>query len=178
MKGVILNEFMDFAEATLAATMATQGDLVGAQRAWDANRRYDPEALAEIVQRASEASGIAVPELLRRFGIHLFGRFAALYPVFFLEDTSCLEFLAGLDTKIHGEVQKLYPDAEFPRFECAQTGVGRCELTYESERGLADFAEGLLLGCIAYFGEPITLERSNPPENTGRRARFCLTRKP
>jgi hypothetical protein len=178
MKGVILNEFTDFAETTFAAAMADQREVSGPDGGWDANARYDPEALARLIGRVSAATGIATPEVLRRFGAHLFGRFAALYPVFFLEDTSCLDFLAGIDTTIHGEIQKLYPDAEFPRFECARPAADRLELTYRSDRGLADFAEGLLLGCIAYFGEPIRLERRDPSGSDGHVAQFSLTRQP
>src|SRR5262245_1791293 len=176
MKGVILNEFTDFAESDFAAAL-TSRQLSGPDGGWDANARYDPQALTGLIGRVSSATGIATPEVLRRFGTHLFGRFAALYPVFFLDGTSCLDFLAGIDTAIHGEVQKLYPDAEFPRFECART-TDRLELTYRSELGLADLAEGLLLGCIAYFGEPMHLERTDPPGGGGRVARFCLTRRP
>jgi hypothetical protein len=178
MKGVILNEFSDFAESAFGAAMAAEEEVAGADKTWDANARYDPEVLAGLIGRVSEASGVAAPEVLRRFGIHLFARFAALYPVFFLEGVSCLDFLAGLDTTIHGEIQKLYPDAEFPRFDCVRPGDDRIELTYRSERGLADFAEGLLLGCIAYFGEPILLEREDPSGDSGRVARFSLTRRP
>src|SRR5262245_41296248 len=152
MKGVILNEFRDFADA---AFPADGGEAVTRSESWDANGRYDASVLAGLVRRVSEESGVDVPTVLRRFGKHTFGRFTALDPAVFLEGTSCLEFLTGLNTTIHGEVQKLYPDAEFPRFEVARTDGGGLELGYRSPSGLADFAEGLLLGCIEYFGEPI-----------------------
>jgi hypothetical protein len=176
MKGVILREFADFADASLPARTAG-GDVLGASATWDAATRYEPAALAGLVACASDASGVPSPEILRRFGIHLFGRFAALYPAFFLDGTPCLDFLSGLDTAIHAEVQKLYPDAEFPRFECERVASDRLVLTYTSERGLADFAEGLLLGCIAWFDEPIALERRDLSAAPGRAARFSLTRR-
>lgn len=174
MKGVILNEFADFAQSAFATEGAVEDD-VGAAT-WNANARYAADELGALIGRVSTSSGVAETDVLRRFGEYLFGRFAALYPTFFLEDASCLDFLAGIDTAIHGEVQKLYPDAEFPRFECRRSGDDRLELTYRSERGLADLAEGMLRGCIRYFREPITLDRANLPGGAGQCASFSLTR--
>lgn len=171
MKGIILKEFADYAEGAFPAS-PTDGGLT-----WDANGQYDAATLTALIGGVSAASGIPVAEVLRRFGMHLFARFAALYPVFFLDGRSCLDFLAGLDTTVHGEVRKLHPDAQFPEFACERVDANRLRLVYRSERGLADFAEGLLLGCIAYFGEPIRLERTDPPDGGGHVAEFTLARK-
>jgi len=55
----------------------------------------------------------------------LFGRFAAIYPVFFVELDSGFTFLSQINGYVHEEVQKLHPDAQLPRFDCASHGSGR-----------------------------------------------------
>ena len=52
----------------------------------------------------------------------------------------------------------------------------RMEMIYHSSRPLADFAEGLIMGCLKYFGEQIDLEREDLPGENGTAARFVLTR--
>jgi hypothetical protein len=55
--------------------------------------------------------------------------------------------------------------------------IDDCELTlnYKSTRPLADLAQGLILGCIAYFKEDIDIQRVDvASENTLNRACFNL----
>lgn len=114
------------------------------------------------------------PELLCRFGSHLFGRFATLYPVFFIELDSAFAFLAQINGYVHDEVQKLHPDAEFPRFECTTRADGGLDMQYRSARPFADLAEGLIRGCVAWFGESIEVTRVDVVPGDGTVARFVL----
>jgi hypothetical protein len=50
-----------------------------------------------------------------------FRHFTALYPVFLADAESALAFLADIDT----ELQKLYPNAPFPVFECRRLPTPR-----------------------------------------------------
>jgi hypothetical protein len=176
MKAIIFNEFANFADRIApAATLALDTAPERMRRATDG---YPLDALLRLVRHTAEAARLTPAGVLQRFGIHLFGRFAALYPAFFVDGMTCFEFLGGLDTRVHGEVLKLHPGAEFPRFDAVRPDTDRLELVYRSERGLADLAEGLLLGCIAHFGESIALERDSSGADDGRVARFRLTRRP
>jgi hypothetical protein len=169
MQGLIFAEFLDFVDQKLGSIPD-----VPPAGSYSALATYDHAELAGLVGRVSAATGVAAPELLRSFGIHLFGRFAALYPVFFFEADSALGFLGSIETYIHGEVQKLYPGAEFPYFECRSPGAGRLEMMYRSSRALADLAGGLIQGCILHFRETIELTREDLPGPYGTAVRFSL----
>ena len=79
-----------------------------------------------------------------------------------------------MERHIHIEVRKLYPDAELPAFEYSRPMEGTLIMTYQSHRAMADFAEGLILGCIEHFGEPIALEREDMSGGAGTCVRFVL----
>lgn len=169
MQPLILAEFGDFVSDTLPAE---------AQAAVDALPPSGPpsaERLVALIHTAAAAAGIPADELERRFGTHLFGRFAALYPVFFVDAGSALTILAELDGKVHAEVRKLHPDAEFPSFETLRRGPHRIELRYRSTRPFATLAEGLIRGCIAHFGERLEVRRLDAGTN-GTEAHFRVAR--
>ena len=72
-------------------------------------------------------------------------------------------------------MKKLYPDAELPVFQ-HDLDPDRMVFVYSSKRPFGDLAEGLIRGCIDYFGESITLVREDLPCEGGAHARFTLTR--
>jgi hypothetical protein len=49
-------------------------------------------------------------------------------------------------------------------------------LTYRSQRPLADFAMGLIQGCIAHYQEPIVVTMQDLSAGAGTSACFELTR--
>ncbi|RIK96277.1 MAG: hypothetical protein DCC71_22535 [Proteobacteria bacterium] len=116
-------------------------------------------ALGAVVDALAAASGLDRATLLRRFGATLFGRLAALFPVFFVGERSALDFLAGFERQVHDELRRLDPRLDPPRIECLRPSADRVELVYRSPRGLGDLAHGLVAGCIAWFGDDLELER-------------------
>lgn len=178
MKGFLFTEFIDFAEAQFGADAARQmlaGGGLASGGSYRASENYDHGELIELATRLAALSGRERSEIVRRFGEALFRQFTELYPVFFAEVDSALGFMASINTYVHGELMHLYPDAQFPVFECRQLGPGRLEMTYRSSRRLADLAEGLIRGCIAHFGEDVTVHRQDLPDAEAQRVRFELT---
>jgi hypothetical protein len=165
MKGVVLSEFVQFAEARYSVPPPPG--------AYNAVKTYEFEELLGLVDAAAARADGGCSEVLRTFGTHLFGRFAALYPVFFFDAESALDLLGGINSYVHEEVQKLYPDAQFPHFDVARESADRLTLVYRSARPLADLADGLIRGCVAHFGRPVTVEREDLAPD-GRHTRFVL----
>ncbi|MCC9600442.1 heme NO-binding domain-containing protein [Stieleria sp. JC731] len=177
MKGIVFTELIEMVEAELgleiADKMISQAETSNAG-AYTAVGTYDHLELISLVVSLSKTTDVPVPDLVHRFGRYLFGRFTELYPQFFESANSTFEFLPQIESFIHVEVRKLYPDAELPHFQCTQS-EHVLELTYFSNRPFADLAEGLIAACIDHFGGGITTERTDLGERNGTEARFVLT---
>jgi hypothetical protein len=180
MKGVVFTEFMDMVEQRFSADMLD--DIIDDAQpasggAYTAVGTYPHGEMVALVSALAARSGAPVPDLLRAFGEYLFGRFFQGYPSFFKGQHDAFSFLAGIDDVIHAEVRKLYPDAELPRFEVEHHDERCLRIVYSSGRHFEDLAEGLIVGCIAHFGQPATLRRETVGEGEQRRERFLLERR-
>ena len=179
MKGIVFREFIDMVEESFSLDTADKiisSSNLATGGAYTSVGTYDHGEIVNLVGHLSEITHISVPDLLRTFGEHLFKRFSVLYPAHFAAQNSTFGFLSILDNKIHVEVLKLYPDAELPVFEHEFPDPDRMTFVYSSKRPFGDLAEGLIRGCIAYFGENITLVREDLPCKEGANVRFTLTR--
>jgi hypothetical protein len=179
MKGIVFTEFLEMVEAQFSPALADRivcAASLPSGGAYTSVGTYDHGEMWSLVIELGRATGTPVPHLMHAFGEHLFHRFAIVYPTSF-ENVSCaFDFLQGLETVIHSEVRKLYPDAELPRFDIAERSARHMVMVYRSQRHFADLAEGLLRGCTRHFDEPIEIARENLPADRGSAARFTLTR--
>lgn len=177
MKGIVFREFTDMVQQKFSPEILDriiETSHLASGGAYTTVGTYDHREIVELVGHLSDETGIAVPDLLRAFGRHLFGRFVELFPRFFITATSVFEFLSRIDGIIHVEVKKLYPDAELPQFETSLPDPNRLVMVYRSARKFGDLAEGLILGCIGHFGENISVTREDLPCANGSHIRFTL----
>ncbi len=177
MKGIVFTELIEMVEQDLGIEIADRM-ITGAKTkndgAYTAVGTYDHAELIRLVNSLSKETGIPVPTLVKTFGRHLFARFNALYPQFFQGINSAVDFLPMVQTYIHVEVRKLYPDAELPSFAC-ELNAGELSVTYRSTRPFADLAEGLILACVEYFRDSIDVHRCDLGKQNGTEACFTLT---
>lgn len=179
MKGVVFTEFLEMVEDRFTANMVDdiiEDSKIPSGGAYTAVGTYPHEEMVTLVTALSKRSNTTVPNLLRVFGEHLFGRFIQLYPAFFKEPHSAFSFLAGIENIIHAEVLKLYPTAELPHIDIEHHCSEKLVMLYDSRLHFEDFAEGLLRGCITHFGEDISITRSVVGEGHARKERFVLSR--
>lgn len=157
MKGVVFTEFLELVEDQFGLEMV-DGIISDAKLendgAYTAVGTYHHAELVRLVVALEKHSQIAIPDLLKTFGKHLFQRFSETYPILFDGIDNAFDFLAGVHGHIHVEVRKLYPEAELPDISAEKTDQNTLKLHYKSSRPFADFAEGLVRGCIEYYGEP------------------------
>ncbi len=179
MKGMVFTEFIDMVEQRFSPDLMDEVIEAAAPPnggAYTAVGQYDHHELVKMVVELSARTGVAVPDLVRTFGEYLFGRFHQGYPHLFAGMGSAFQMLSSIESIIHPEVRKLYPDARPPRFDIGGDGVNVLEMTYRSDRHFGDLAEGLIRACIAHFDERISLVRETLVEAPGSVIRFVLTR--
>lgn len=177
MKGVIFTEFLEMVESAFSPAMADriiEKAELPSGGAYTAVGTYPATEMVALVSNLSEETKVPVPDLLRAYGRHLFSRFAVLYPNFFEGETCPFKFLGSVETYIHTEVRKLYPDAEMPVLDCEEPEPGRMVVSYQSARGLADVAHGLIEGCFAHFGREVSISRQDLSGGHNTDVRFQL----
>lgn len=164
MKGMIFVELLKMAEGAFGEDVVD--DVIDKANlpsggAYTTVGNYPCDELMTLVRGFSKHSGIAGPELQRLFGHWMMDSFAKHYPEFFTGKNSSLDMLAAIESEIHVEVRKLYPDADLPQFNTSRPDVGTMQMTYRSPRPLVDFCHGLIEGCVSHFGETAQIDRDD-----------------
>jgi len=162
MKGMIFTEFLELVERSYSPSMADElieQCKLPSGGVYTSIGSYDHREMVSLVTALHRRTGRSVSELLHWFGSNLFDSLAAGFPVFFRGKTHPFEVLVGIESVIHTEVRKLYPDAELPSFDVSTPKEGALQLDYHSPRCMDDVAHGLIDGCIAHFAVPIDLTR-------------------
>lgn len=162
MLGAVFTEFLEMVEDKFSYDVAdTILEKAGLDHsgAFTAVGNYDHHQMVKLVAALSQETGTPIDDLIKAFGTHLFAQFAKKYAMFFSGNQGCLDFLEGIEDKIHHEVLKLYPNAELPKFDCVRVSPSRLEMTYTSKRPFGDLAHGLIAGCGAHFNENLQIQR-------------------
>lgn len=160
MKGIVFTELFDMVEGLFGADMID--DILDdceleSGGAYTTVGTYDHSELLQIVGALSKHTNLPTKDLVQKYGHHLFFRFHEIMPVFFEKPSSAFEFLESVHDYIHVEVKKLYPDAALPRFETQRSGDNKLTMIYKSHCPFADFAEGLIHGCIDFYKETVDI---------------------
>ncbi len=177
MKGIVFTEFFEMVEQQGGldeVDALLEGGGLATGGAYTSVGTYDFRELLSLVERLGERSGVPVPLLIQSFGEHLFGRFRLKFPEFFEGVEDAPTFLAGVEDTIHTAVRKLYPDAELPTFDVKLLPCGGVEMLYASPRPFADFAEGLIKGCLRHFGDTRSVQREALPAGSSSTCRFIV----
>ncbi|QKI89652.1 heme NO-binding domain-containing protein [Thiomicrorhabdus xiamenensis] len=164
MKGIVFSEFIELVEEKFGLeildAIIEEADLPS-QGAYTQVGTYDHKELLVLLDKLSAHSGIDATSLSKIFGEHLLKRFAELYPQFFVDIDNCFDLLKTIDTRVHLEVQQLYPEAELPSFDNMMVNADTMQLIYQSSRPFSALAYGLINGSASYFGETIDIQMND-----------------
>jgi hypothetical protein len=176
MLGMVFTELLEMIESAFSFEVA---DAVIARArvsgAYTSVGDYPDAELLAIVEALSTEVGRPVPELMRIYGEHLFSRFHARFPAFFEAHKDAPSFFQVLESHVHTEVRKLYPTSRPPIFNLSVDPLGHHVLEYRSDRGLVDFALGLIDAGLRHFGHVnATVRAEDLSAGAGTHVRFHL----
>ena len=158
MKGIVFNLLeqvvtRDYGENTWDELL----DSAALTGAYTSLGSYPDDHLGALVRAASRTLDLPAQDVIRWFGREALPALAEAYPAFFTPHTDTRSFLLTLNDIIHPEVRKLYPGADVPEFDFEASANGSLRMGYNSHRKLCAFAEGLIEGAAAQFGERVDI---------------------
>jgi len=158
MKGVVFDILRDMVEEKFGL----EGwnillEKAGLDGLFLSSESYPDKDMVALVTAAMDYTGKSQEELLREFGIYMVGEFYQRFPSFFENCTTLFEFLLSVDQIVHGEVLKLYPDANLPSFTYRNDVPDKLTMVYRSSRKFCYLAEGLIQGSANHYGTGISI---------------------
>jgi Haem-NO-binding len=160
VKGIVFNLLED--AVTKAQGEDAWDDLLeaaGLDGAYTSLGNYPDRHLTILVEAAAAAADESPQTIVRWFGQQALPALAVAYPGFFDPHDDIRPFLDTLNDIIHPEVRKLYPGADVPTFGLTTAPDGSITMRYGSPRQLCAFAEGLIEGAAAHFGQTVTIQQ-------------------
>lgn len=157
MKGIVFNLLQEVvSEEYSADAWDDLLDEAGDLGAYTAVGSYDDGAFLRLVAAGSAKLGIPEDDLVRWFGRQAIPKFRDRLPGLFAPHTSTRSLVLTLNDVIHPEVRKLFPGADVPQFDFQTPDEHSVTIGYASSRRLCAFAEGLIEGAAALYGEKVT----------------------
>lgn len=179
MKGIVFTEFLELLEGELGPLQAQRvidSCALESGGVYTSVGTYPCEEMGTLVGAVSKTTGQCPTKLLKGFGHHLAGTFKEAYPQYF-ETDDFFDFVESIDSHIHVEVQKLYADAELPRFHIIMRTDDTLVVDYRSSRALEHLAYGLLEASASAFGETLDIAMDPVGDGAQRVVRFRLVRR-
>lgn len=178
MKGIVFTEFLELVEEKFG--FETVDEIIEksnlpSQGAYTAIGTYEFSEMLALVTNLSETTNIPIEKLLHVYGLHFFSIIERDYSGILSKYTGPMDLLSSIESHIHVEVRKIYPDAELPRFEVKEQTDNKLVLIYYSSRCMYAFGLGLMEKAFEHYGQNATIEFEKLNE-IGSEVRFVITR--
>lgn len=168
MLGIVFTEFMDMVEDRFSPDLldeVIESAELESEAAYTAVGYYDYQEMIRLVTVLHQKTQIPVDDLIQTFGCHLFGVLIGKYPALGEGISGVLDFLEIVDSTIHKEVLKLYPNAELPTFETNRVSPDHLQMIYQSKRPFSQLALGLMHGCAEHFGQKLDVQHQSTQQD-------------
>ncbi|BFM48340.1 heme NO-binding domain-containing protein [Marinomonas sp. THO17] len=161
MKGAVFTNFQEMVEEQFGMacweSLIDQCDLPS-EGIYTSSETYDDEEILSLVVALSEYTSTPAPELIEAFGRYLYVGLAHGLPPSMMDFPDLWSLLEAVDSVIHVEVNKLYPDALTPKIIVTEKRDNGVTLYYQSPRKLCVLAIGLIHKAAETFDTPISIK--------------------
>jgi hypothetical protein len=166
MRGVIFRTYMNFIQDNFGYEKLDeilQKDNYPNKGGFSTAGNYSTAYLSSLISSTEQLFEGSKDKTIEAFGFyafkHLLDRFTRTYqgkssP---LHTNSAYDFLQNLNIIHFIELQKLYPDAIFPKFDIERLENEHIVIKYCSYRNMPYLVNGLIKGCLAYYNDSSTL---------------------
>ena len=163
MKGAVFTNFQEMIEENFGMecweVLLEKCDLPSGGMYTSAST-YDDQEILSLVGALSEYSSTPVPDLVEAFGRYLYDGLAQSLPPSMMNYPDLWSLLEAVDSVIHVEVNKLYPDALTPKIIVTEKRANGVSLYYQSPRKMCLLAIGLVHKAAESFGTPVTIKHT------------------
>lgn len=176
MKGIVFTEFLELVEdrfgLAMVDTILSESELAS-KGIYTSVGTYDFSEMVQLLARLSSHTGIEVDDLLSLYAEHFFEVIKRNYGHLISMYKDPIEMLASVESHIHKEVKKIYPDAEMPTFIVQEKSAFSLILIYKSGRALHPFGLGLMKKTFDYFNATATIVTEKIKED-GTEVKFVI----
>jgi hypothetical protein len=154
MKGIVFTEFLDLVEEKFGIEMVDEiilNSILESEGAYTSIGAYNFSEMIQLLNHLSNKSGISIDNLLFIYGEHFFSVIEKSYPGLLAVYKDPIEMLSSIESHIHVEVIKIYPDAELPTFVVEEKSKNTLIMKYKSSRAMHHFGLGLMNKTFEYF---------------------------
>ncbi len=176
MKGIVFTEFLELVETKFGLETVNEiienSDLKS-NGVYTAIGTYDFAEMLSLITNLSEKTKVSVSDLLYTYGLHFFHVLKDNYPAIVKKYDSAIDLLSSIDSHIHVQVRKIYPDAELPKFDVVERTDNSITLIYTSSRSMYAFAIGLIEKTFHHFNSNAKISHTLINED-GSKVKFVI----
>lgn len=178
MKGIVFTEFLELVEDKFGLEMVDsiiENSNLESKGIYTSVGTYKFAEMLQLLQNLSNNTGILIDNLLLAYGEHFFSVLKKSYPQLLKAYKDPIEMLASIESHIHTEVLKIYPDAELPKFDVIERSDNYLIMIYKSSRAMHHFGLGLMNKTFEYFNSKATIELEMIKED-GTEVKFVINK--
>ncbi len=160
MKGIVFTEFLELVENKFG--MEYVDDIISkseleSEGVYTSIGTYKFSEMVQLLTHLSEKTQLSINDLLHTYGLHFFSVLKNSYPDIIKQYETPLDLLNAIESHIHVEVRKIYPDAELPKFDVTNKESSKMTMIYTSSRGMYSFAKGLMESTFKHYGKEASI---------------------
>ena len=128
---------------------------------YDVFKPYDDAITADMLDAAVSSTTVSRDEILLGFGVYFIEAAFRFYPYLLRAHGQTLGELLCTLNRLHENARTIFLAYDPPSFVVESRGGLGYHIEYTSSRkGLEPLVEGLLVGCVRWFGEDFEVERN------------------